>query len=440
MNAMGTSRAVEFENAERALQTQCTLNHPRLLEASKHLEDGRVEAATGLLKAYLKKRPGDPNALYLLAETALRQGRMGVAQGILSECVSRAPDFAPARMSYAHVLLATEQPGLALIEAEALLEQHPDNPLFRKLKARALDEAEDYGLSAQCWEELCADYPDWSEGWIAYGHALKVLGRQKNSIAAYRKALLFDPDAARGYWGLASSKAARLEPSEIAHMETLLKRPDIASEDRIRLHFALGQAYGDQEEYEQSFLQFAKGNALHYLSAKHEPEQMTSYVDRARKTLTKEFFHLRDNTGCSARDPIFIVGMPRAGSTLVEQILASHSQIEGTKELSDLLAAVSEHLQSGSSRNAGFTADTLAALEDTALKEIGQRYIDRTRVHRKTSRPFFTDKMPANFAYVGLIHLILPNAKIIDIRRHPMACGFAIFTELFSGAQDVAYR
>lgn len=432
--------AIEFAEAESALQAQCALNHPRLREASAYLEEGQFAAATALLKAYLKKRPGDANALYLLAEAALRQGQMAAAERILAECVSRDPAFAPARMSYAQVMLAAERPDSVLVEAEALLKRQPGNPLFRQLKAKALDEAEDYISSAVCWEDLCRDYPDWSEGWISYGHALKVLGRQKDSIAAYRTALKIDPDAARAYWGLASSKAARLEDSEIGHIEALLSHSDIPGEDRVRLHFALGQAYGDREQYQQSFAQFAKGNALHYLSAKHEPEQMTSYVDRARAVLTKAFFQQHEGAGYSACDPIFIVGMPRSGSTLVEQILASHSQIEGTKELSDLLAAVSEHLHSGPSRTASFDADVLAAFDGASLKALGQRYVERTRAHRKTGRPFFTDKMPANFAYAGLIHLTLPNAKIIDIRRHPMACGFAIFTELFSGAHDVAYR
>lgn len=434
------TRVVGFAEAERALRAQCALSHPRLAEASAQMEQGRLAGAISLLKAYLKKRPSDARALYLLAEAALRQGQSEAAENILAECVARHPDFVPARMSYAQVLLTRERPDLALAEAEILLGQEPANPIFRTLKARALDEAEDYLASSVCWRDLCEDYPERTEGWIAYGHALKVLGRQRDSMAAYRRALQLDPDSARAYWGLASSKAARLEDSDMGHMEALLGRAGLSSEDRIRLHFALGQAHGDRERYEQSFAHFAKGNALHYLSEKHDPEQMTAYVDRARTLLTKAYFQERAGSGCAAADPIFIVGMPRSGSTLVEQILASHSQIEGTRELSDLLAAMSEHLHRSGARGSGFDADVLATLDAPSLKALGERYIERTRAYRETGRPFFTDKMPANFAYAGLIHLILPNAKIIDMRRHPMACGFAMFTELFSGAQDVAYR
>ncbi|HEX3943193.1 MAG TPA: sulfotransferase, partial [Rhizomicrobium sp.] len=391
--------------------------------------------------AYLNTHPADPDALYLLAEAEMRQGQSGAAERMLAECVRAAPDFAAARMSYAQVLLATERYAAALEQADILLKQLPRNPLVRQLKARAFDEAEEYESSAAYWQELCEDYPDWPEGWLRCGHVLKVLGKQQEAIAAYRKALEIDPMAAGAYWGLAATKAFRFAEDDMERMESLLRRSDLVPGDRVKLHFVLGQAYGDSEAYQKSFANYAKGNALHFLGAKHDPERMTRYVTRNKATLTNEFFRERAGYGCQSAEPIFIVGMPRSGSTLVEQILASHSQIEGTKELPELLATVSEYLDATSPQEkAAFDPALLVQFDAGTCRQLGARYLERAGMHRRTGRPLFTDKMPANFAYIGLIQLILPNAKIIDIRRHPMACGFAIFTELFSGAHDVAYR
>jgi tetratricopeptide (TPR) repeat protein len=432
-----TTAADAFAEAERTFQADMP---EHLQEAATALEQARFDAAGRILQAHLRSNANDPYALYLLAESAMRQGQRSAAEEFLARCVTSAPNFTAARLSYAQALLAAERPDAALEQLEMLLGQLPGNALLRKFKGRALDEAEEYEASAAVWKDLCRDYPDWPEGWLHYGHALKVLGQQQDAIAAYRKALEIDPSAASAYWGLSATKAFRFSDTEIERMENLLRRPQLIADDRVKLHFALGQAHGDRQAYQKSFAHYAKGNALHHLGAKHNSEQMTDYVARSKALLTREFFEQRVGSGCSCPDPIFIVGMPRSGSTLVEQILASHSQVEGTKELPELLATVSEHLSGTSQGGGGFQPSVLAQFDADTLSKLGERYLERTRVHRKSGRPFFTDKMPANFAYVGLIQLALPNAKIIDIRRHPMACGFAIFSELFTDARDVAYR
>ncbi|MBV9569995.1 MAG: sulfotransferase [Alphaproteobacteria bacterium] len=441
MSSESTSAADAFAAAEQELENECLLESPRLREAAGLLEQGLTEAAAKLLKAEAREHPRDPTTLYLLAEAALRTDRRDLAEHLLADCVSIAPGFHAARLSYAQILLKAERFDLALQALESSLQQDPGNPLFRRLKAVILDEAEDYEASAVCWDALCRDYPQRSECWLRYGQALKVLGRQTDAIAAYRQALQIDPVCAGAYWALSALKAFRFDESEVTRMEGLLRTTNLPAEDRVRLHFALGQAYGDQMLYQKSFSNYAKGNALHYLGMKHAPEIMTGYVVRTREVLTQDFFRERANFGNPSREPIFIVGMPRSGSTLVEQILASHSQVEGTRELPELLATVSERLDMASSRKgSGLDPAILASLDRATAKMLGETYLQRSRPHRKFRLPFFTDKMPANFAYIGLIHLILPNARIIDIRRHPMACGFAIFTELFGGAQDVAYR
>ncbi|HEX3652431.1 MAG TPA: sulfotransferase [Rhizomicrobium sp.] len=439
--AAGARDVPSFAEAELALQAGFGADHPRLRRAAILLEQGRYERAAQLLRAHLEESPADPVALYLMAESAIREGQTGAAEQLLAKCVNSAPHFAAARLSYAQVLLAAHRSAAAVEQADLLLQQLPKNPVARKLKASALEKAEEYALAVSCWRDLCADYPAFSEGWLHYGYALRLIGQQQEAIAAYRRAIEADPANASAYWELAATKAFRFGDADVEQMENLLRRSDVGATERAKLHFALGQAYGERQDYQKSFANYAKGNALQSLGAKHDPERMTRYVAASKGILTSEFFKERAGFGCQSGEPIFIVGMQRSGSTLVEQILASHSQIEGTKELPELLLTLWEHLETvGTQAEGAFGPAQLARFDTATCRKLGERYLERTQMHRTAGRPFFTDKMPANFAYIGLIRLILPNAKIVDVRRHPMACGFANFTELFSGTNEVAYR
>jgi tetratricopeptide (TPR) repeat protein len=269
---------------------------------------------------------------------------------------------------------------------------------------------------------------------------LRSVGRQDECVAAYRKAIALLPTFGGAYWSLANLKTFRFTDDEIKNIETLLAGSQLIPDSRVCLHFALGKAYADRKHYGQSYQNYAKGNALFRLRIDDDPDILTDHVRMTKNLMTAEFFHTREGYGCEAYDPIFIVGLPRSGSTLVEQILASHSAIEGTKELPDLLL-IGKALEARVAplHGCGYP-DVLGKLDASTLRDLGEQFMASTRIYRKLGRPFFTDKMGANYLHIGLIQLILPNAKIIDMRRHPMACSFSNFTQHFDKGQTYSYR
>jgi tetratricopeptide (TPR) repeat protein len=366
------------------------------------------------------------------AAAQLKAGRPGLAVKALRAHLKAEPRDLGARFHLAAALLAAGRPEPALAEADALLALAPGNPVFRAQKAAALEEIEDFGAAAALWRGIVEEGAVPAECWLRYGHALRGVGAADDAVAAYREAIALGES--RAWWNLADLKTFRFGAEDLAAMETALE--SAAPQQRVAIHFALGKAHGDAARYEQSFAHYAKGNALHRLGVSHDPAVLGAYVARCREAFTPELLRARDGAGCASPDPIFIVGMARAGSTLLEQMLASHSAVEGTKELTDL-AMVARALQA--TLGPAFPRG-IDAVEPDALKRLGERYVESTRPHRKTGRPRFLDKMGANFAHVGLIALILPNAKIIDMRRHPMACGFSNFVQLFGQGQNNAYR
>lgn len=427
-----------FAKAAESLRPRQPLRHPRLREAAALLDDNRSGPAAKLLREFLNGHPRDATALHLLAETAMRQGRSEEAEAVLAQCLDLSPDSLAARFSYANTLLQLRKPEAALREADALLDREAGNPLFRRLKAIALELTGDYAGSAACWRALVEDYPAERDCWLRYGHVLRAMGLREDCVAAYRRAIEIDPAFGGAYWSLADLKRFRFGETEIAQMEAQLARSHHAAADRTRLHFSLGKAYADLGAFDKSFDHYAKANALHRVGLKHDPDVLTAYVGRCKSLFTAEFFRARPGFGCDSRDPIFIVGMARSGSTLVEQVLASHPKVEGTRELSDL-ASLARRLQSEGPRAADYPA-MLEKLDAAAATRLGEQYLERTRIQRNPDRPFFTDKMGANFAHLGLLQLILPKAKIVDVRRHPLACGWSIFAQLFPEGQNDAYR
>jgi tetratricopeptide (TPR) repeat protein len=413
---------------------------PRLREAARLLEGLSFLPATRLLQEFLKANPNDTRALHLMAEANARQGRHTDAERLLQRALELDPDFAAARLSYAHALLETGKPEASLKECRRLVESDSRNPLFRRATAMALEAFGDFPAAAEIWQALTEEYPERADCWLRYGHALRGSGRSAEAVAAYRSALAVDPSYTRAYWGLENLKTFRFDDSDVKAMEAQLGNAALSQEDRTQLHFALGRAYSDRKLYANSFEHYAKGNAVHRLRLSHDSDVLTAYVARCKRLFTGEFFAARNGTGASSAAPIFLVGMTRSGSTLVEQILASHSSIEGTLELTELSALARSIEEEIAPRLGVPFPEVLDRLERDQITALGERYLESTRHYRKLGRPFFTDKMGANFVYTGMLQLILPNARIVDVRRHPLACCWSNFTQLFAKGQQYAYR
>jgi tetratricopeptide (TPR) repeat protein len=399
----------------------------------RQIASGIVEpkAAEQALRDHLAKHADDADALYLLAQTVARLGRGRDAAALLGRCCALAPDFAAARYHLANLSMQLSRYGDALAEIERLLADDARNPLFRQLKANILGAIGEDARSLAILEELAAEEPAQAEFWLGYGHALRAAGSPEKSIAAYRKALTFRPSSGLAYWSLAHVKTFRFGEAGIEAMQAQLKRADISSEERTALQFALGKAYEDAGAYERSFAQYAKANAALRLRSGYDLDALAARVAANKSLFTPAFLQARSRAGCPAPDPIFVLGLPRSGTTLVEQILASHSAIEGAGELAYITALAGRLAEEEGARD---ELAALAKLEPSALAGLGETYLESASLHRKLGRPFFVDKKPRNFLHVGLIQLILPNAKIIDVRRHPVACCLSTFKSYFDGA------
>ncbi|MCW5572955.1 MAG: sulfotransferase [Steroidobacteraceae bacterium] len=412
---------------------------PRLLAPAAALCEGRIAPAEQALRAHLTRHPTDVAAIRMLAEVAARLGRYGDAQLLLERCLELAPGFTAARHNRAIVLLRGGKPVEALAEAERLLAAEPSNPGFRNLKAAILTRIGEYDQSIDIFADVLAEYPHQARIWLSYGHALKTAGRQDDSIAAYRHAIALAPELGEAYWSLANLKTFRFTPDELAAMTRQLARADLAPEDRFHFDFAMGKALEDRREYAASFGHYDAANRLRSQGLAYDADEQRAHVGRSKALFTQAFFDARAGFGSPAPDPIFIVGLPRAGSTLLEQILSSHSQVEGTMELPDI-GMLARELGGRKKRPDGPRyLEALAGLSADDCRELGERYLAQTRVQRKHGAPFFIDKMPNNFAHVGLIHLILPRSKIIDARRHPLGCCFSAFKQHFARGQGFTY-
>jgi tetratricopeptide (TPR) repeat protein len=422
---------------ERYLQG--STSHPELVEAAHHLQKGRIARAEPLVREVLKKAPNDVSALRMLAEIATRIGRFEDARNLLGPCLELAPDFTLARQNYANVLRRLQHLPEALEQTEILLSGDPDNPRYLILKGSVLTQLGDHEKALEIFEHILNDYPKQAPAQLSYGHNLKTLGRIDESVLAYRRAIEITPTTGEAYWSLANLKIFRFTDEDIAAMRAALESGEGDADDRSHLAFALGKALEDRKEYDESFRYYDLGNSIRGKEQPYDPKKNMYNAVRQVKTCTAEFFQQQGDGGCPAPDPIFVVGLPRAGSTLLEQILASHSQVEGTTELPDIIA-ISRRLGARSKDNpASLYPEILRDLTSARRTELGEGYLDSTRAHRVENTPFFIDKMPNNFLHIGLIHLILPNARIIDARRQPMAACFACYKQLFARGQTFTY-
>ncbi len=438
--------AGDAEGAEAgyAEYRRAAITDPRLKEAADALFHSAFGQAEHLLRQRLTADPNDTAALRMLAEAYLRQSRSADAEILLAHCLALDPGLDDARFSYANALFQQQKAVPALAQIERLLAERPDEPAYRNLAAACLGLVGEHDRVNSLYEGLLADYGKQPRIWLNYGHALRTVGRQAEAVAAYKRCIALAPGLGEAYWSLANLKVASFTPDEEASMARHLARPDIPADDRLHLHFALGKALEDRGDYAASFEHYAQGAKLRRAQIRYDADQTTRHVERSKAVFTADFFAARTGGGFSSDEPIFIVGLPRSGSTLVEQILASHSAVEGTMELPDIGFIAqelgwSESGEADSPYPASPYPACLAALDDARRADLGRAYLDATRIHRKLGRPFFIDKMPNNFHHLGLIQLILPGSKIIDVRRHPIASGFSAFKQHFARGQNFSY-
>ena len=427
--------------AEKALarQLRASTRDPALIEAATALADNRLGEAERILRERLKADAGDVAAIRMLAETGARLGRYADAEALLTRCVELAPNFAAARHNLATMLYRQNKNLEALAEIEKLTAKDERHPGYANLRAAILARLGEYDQTIAVYQRVLADYPNQPKGWMSYGHALKTVGRQADSVAAYRKALEQAPTLGEVWWSLANLKTVKFTDADLAAMTAALDAPDLSDDDRLHLRYALGKAHEDAELWDASFDHYAAGAAIRREQLQYDPEENASDTARTKAVFTPAFVAERAGQGHDAPDPIFIVGLPRSGSTLVEQILASHSMVEGTMELPDLIVMARRLGGKTATRAESTYPESLADLSADDLKALGEEFLERTRIQRKTGKPFFIDKMPNNFAHAGLIHLILPNAKIIDARRHPLGCCFSGFKQHFARGQAFSY-
>jgi tetratricopeptide (TPR) repeat protein len=429
----------EGGDAAYARHIHYSARDPELRQAAGAMVRNDLPRAEALLKNRLKKAPTDVPAIRMLAEVAARCGRNDAALALLERCLELAPGFGAARYNYAVLLHRLNDPERSLAEAERLLAANPRSPAYRNLHAVLLSRVGEYQRSADAYAQLLEEYPANAKLWLSYGHVLKTRGSQDESIEAYRRSIVYDPKFGEAYWSLANLKTFRFDAADLAEMQAQLARADLDGDSRLQFHFALGKALEDSGDYASSFAHYAQGNALTRAAHPYDPELNSRRVARLKATFSRKFFEDRVGSGCAASDPIFIVGLPRAGSTLLEQILSSHSAVEGTTELPEIITLAKDLRAQAESGDIASYAEVLATRSAGELRAMGERYLERTRIHRKTDRPYFIDKMPNNFLHVGMIHAVLPNAKIIDARRHPLACCFSNFKQYYARGQNFSY-
>lgn len=405
----------------------------RLMEDATASLDG-LSGAEAMLREFLKIHPTDVYAIRLLASVGMRLDRDDDAEKLLNDALEVAPSFTLARHMLAWNLCRQVREDEANRELDILLEKEPDKREYIGMKAMALLMVGEYEQAIAYYRRLTQTHPRWAMGWANYGHALKTVGRSKEAIGAIRHATSVDPGVGDSWWTLASLKTFRFTPDEIATMRRQLERSDLTLDSRIQIHHALGKALEDEGSYAEAFDQYALANGLRRKNAPYNPDHNADTTKRSIALFTSDFLKKRAAAGCPARDPIFIVGMTRAGSTLIEQILASHSMVEGTKELR-MVNYFAVRLRERSKDPDLHYPEILESIEPAEFARIGEEFLARAQTHRKTGRPFFIDKTPGNLHHLGFIHLILPNAKIIDARRHPLGCGFANFRHYFPNGQ-----
>jgi tetratricopeptide (TPR) repeat protein len=431
---------------------------PQIVEAGSLFCDGEPDSAERIIRAYLRTSGPHVEALRLLGRIAHERHALDDAEGMLEEALRLAPNYRAARADYARVLIDRQKHLQAREEIAGLLELEPDNRDYLSLEATVFAGLGEHERAITSYRELIAAAPSWPHLQLLLGNSLKAVGRQRDAIESYRAAAATRPSFGDAYWSLANLKTYRFTPGEIERMRAEEAAPATHLTDRYHLCFSLGKAFEDRGEYAESWRYYERGNALKQSQSRYDPLFTETNTREQIEVCTTELFATHAGAGVPDPAPIFIVGLPRAGSTLIEQVLASHSQVEGTQELSDIEHIVRELQGRELDANGTRYPAVLAELGPEDFRRLGEKYITGTRAYRKgqsemgqsemgqpemgqpeMGQPFFIDKMPNNFRHIGLIHLLLPKAKIIDVRREPMACCFSNLKQLFASGQEFTY-
>jgi tetratricopeptide (TPR) repeat protein len=434
----------QTENAEMAAAHVATLSQlpGEIVTATALFSDGELLPAESMVRAYLLEHGNHVEAMRLLARIGIQQDVLDDAEILLEAVLRLAPDYRAARYDYATVLLRRHKHVQAIAELENLLQLDPANRTYRATYATTIVGLGDHERALGLYRELLVDAPRAADVHLSVAHSHKALGRQQEAIDAYHAAAAARPNYGDAYWSLANLKTYRFADDEIACMRAEEAAAGTALVDRYHLCFALGKALEDRGEFAESYAYYERGNALKNSEGRYRPEPVERNTRLQKAICTREFFAARHSVGSPEPSPdgvpIFVVGLPRSGSTLLEQILASHSKVEGTMELANIPRMVLE-LQGREPDNENPRYPrVLEELKPEEFRMLGDKYLSDTRIYR-TGKPFFIDKMPNNFRHLGLIRLILPNAKIIDARRNAMACCFSNFKQLFAAGQEFTY-
>src|SRR5215469_7964066 len=433
-----TGQSLEAEQAAEHVATLRQLP-AEVVAATALFSDGELAPAEQLVRDYLRAHGDEVEAMRLLARIGVERDVPDDAQLLLERVIELAPDYHLARFEYAQVLAKRHLFLEARSQTERLLGVEPDNRNYRTLHALTLVGLGQHEQALELYRELLTGAAQPADLHLSIAHSLKTLGATEAAIAEYRTATSTRPAYGEAYWSLANLKTYRFSDEEIARMRAAEAAPGTSAVDRYHLCFALGKALEDRGEYEESFEYYRRGNEVKRTSSGYRAETLEAGARLQREVCTRALFTRHAGSGAPAPDPIFIVGLPRSGSTLIEQILASHSAVEGTQELSNLPRMVNGLQGREGPGDQPAYPQILARMSAADLRRLGEQYLRDTRAFRTTGRPRFIDKMPNNFRHIGLIHLMLPNATIIDARREPLACCFSNFKQLFAQGQTFTY-
>ncbi len=410
-----------------------------LTDALNALGAHRVDAAEQILRRRLQDFPHDVAALRLLAEAALQREDDLKAEQYLRQCLALAPGFAAARHNLAQLLYYVHQIEEMMQHLERLLAAQPGDVNYLGLKAHGLRHLGRNEEALALAADLVAKHPDEEQVWVLYGTVLREVGEQARAIEAFRQAIAVRPGSPSAYASLANLKTLRFDDADLDAMQAQLARPSVRDTDRVQLEFALGSAYEYRGDFARSFEHYALGNSLHRASFYYDPGFVTERAERTRALFSAEFFAERAGWGSMQVDPIFVIGLPRSGSTLLEQMLSCHSAIEGTRELPDLPKLALELVARVEVPSQAALFEKFAALTAADVAQLAERYLDSTRGQRRLGKARFIDKLPGNWSLLGFMLLLFPRASIIDARRHPLASGFSCYKQFFGRGQQFSY-